>query len=89
MIRNPTQTLSAGLPPRQRGVSLLEVLVALALFVNGMLGIFSLYATSLARQQQAYQRTQSLLLAADPAWRKTGAVVLCPPDTCDPPEGSE
>lgn len=89
MIRPYVNRLSATPPRRQRGVSLLEVLVALALFVNGMLGVFSLYATSLARQQQAYLRTQSLLLADDPPLRQTGAMLLCSPGTCSPPDRVE
>ncbi len=48
---------------RERGFSLLEVLVALIIFSIGMLGIASLQANVLRLNYGAYQRTQATVLA--------------------------
>lgn len=50
---------------RQRGVSLVESLVALVVLSVGMLGIASLYVTSLKAGRTALTRTQAVTLVND------------------------
>lgn len=50
---------------RERGYTLLEVLIALIIFSIGMLGIASLQAHSLRMNHGSYQRTQAIFLAYD------------------------
>lgn len=49
----------------QRGASLLEVLVSMAILAIGLLGQAALQVTSLQRNQSALQRSQATLLAYD------------------------
>lgn len=56
-------------PARQRGFSLLEVLIALVVLSTGMLGVAALYVESLRSGQTALFRTQATNLAADLADR--------------------
>lgn len=53
----------------QRGVSLLEVLIALVLLVTTLLGATALQITGLQTNRSAYYRTQASLLAYDIADR--------------------
>ena len=54
---------------RQRGITLVESLVALVVLSVGMLGIASLYITSLKAGRSALVRTQAVNLATDIADR--------------------
>jgi type IV pilus assembly protein PilV len=54
---------------RQRGITIVESLVALVVLSVGMLGIASLYITSLKANRSALVRTQAVNLAADIADR--------------------
>jgi type IV pilus assembly protein PilV len=54
---------------RQRGVSLVEALVALVVMSVGMLGIASLYVTSLQSNRTALMRTQAVTVVNDMADR--------------------
>ncbi|HCU54464.1 MAG TPA: type IV pilus modification protein PilV [Gammaproteobacteria bacterium] len=49
----------------QRGFSLLEVLIALAVFSFGLLGLAALQTVSLRIGHDSYQRTQATMLAYD------------------------
>ncbi len=49
----------------QRGMTLIEVLVALVLISVGMLGIAALQMSSLKANKESYGRTQASVLAAD------------------------
>ena len=48
--------------PRQRGVSLIEVLVSVLVVSLGLLGAVALQATALRNNQGSYERTQSSIL---------------------------
>ncbi|HWK55273.1 MAG TPA: hypothetical protein VNR18_12935 [Hyphomicrobiales bacterium] len=66
MCHNRKKRRSPHQPPAPpRGASLLEVLVALALFVSGMLGVFALHTANVTQQHRAYLRTQALLLGGN------------------------
>ncbi len=54
---------------RQRGFSLIEVLVTIVILSTGMLGIAALYVESLKSGQSALARTKAINLAADMADR--------------------
>nr|MBP6766119.1 type IV pilus modification protein PilV [Rubrivivax sp.] len=51
-----------GAPSRQRGVSLVEVLVSVVVMALGLLGAVALQATALRNNQGSYERTQSSIL---------------------------
>lgn len=56
------RTLSyRNLPKRQRGVSLLEVLIAVLVLAIGILGVAALQATALRNNQGAAERTQAVI----------------------------
>lgn len=55
--------------PRQAGVSLLEVLVALFVLAVGLLGVIALQAETIKLNQQAYGSTQAIFAANDAAER--------------------
>ena len=57
--RKPTQTPTL---TRQRGFSLLEVLIALVVLTIGLLGLAGLQTFSVKFVHQSYQRTQATLL---------------------------
>jgi type IV pilus assembly protein PilV len=48
--------------PRQRGVSLMEVLVSVLVVSLGLLGAVALQATALRNNQGSYERTQTAIL---------------------------
>lgn len=52
-------------PSLQRGVTLLEVLIAVLVLAVGLLGLAALQARALQENQGAYQRTQASILAYD------------------------
>jgi type IV pilus assembly protein PilV len=54
---------------RQRGASLLEVLVTLVVVVLGLLGLAGLHARLQTAELESYQRSQALLLMRDMASR--------------------
>jgi len=56
-------------PRRQRGITLIEVLVTLVVFSVGALGLAGLQATGLRNNRDAYVRTQVTVLANDIADR--------------------
>lgn len=62
MKARPARTSSA---PRQRGFSLLEILVALAVLSIGLLGLAALQTMSMRMGHDSYQRTQATMLAYD------------------------
>jgi len=57
------------MPHRQRGTSLIEVLVALVVLAIGLLGLVGLQARLQVLQMEAYQRAQALILLHDMATR--------------------
>lgn len=67
------QARAAGRPvqpaPRQRGVALLEVLIAIVVSVIGILGMIGLQARSYQAEAESYQRSQALVLLEDIASR--------------------
>lgn len=52
---------------KQRGISLLEVLVALFVLAVGLLGVIALQAETIKLNQQAYGSTQAIFMANDAA----------------------
>ncbi|MEE8263183.1 MAG: type IV pilus modification protein PilV [Gammaproteobacteria bacterium] len=56
---------SVTLRPRQRGFSLIEVMVALMVLAIGLLGLAGLQTLGLKFNTQSYQRTQAVLNAYD------------------------
>lgn len=52
-------------PAKQKGFTLLEVLVAVLVLAIGLLGLAGLMASSVRNNQSAYQRTQATWLAYD------------------------
>ena len=54
---------------RQRGASLIEVLVTLVIVAFGLLGIVGMQARLQVSEMEAYQRSQALLLLNDMANR--------------------
>lgn len=50
---------------RQKGFTLLEVLVTMVIMAIGLLGLAALMASSLRNNHSAYQRTQAAFLAYD------------------------
>lgn len=61
---NATATLAARLP-RQRGTTLLEVLVTVVMLAFGLLGIAAFQAKAQVGSLEAYQRAQALVLLED------------------------
>lgn len=60
---------SANSPVRQRGFTLLEVLVSLVILVFGLLGLIGMQAYTQVATFESYQRGQALILAQDMADR--------------------
>lgn len=56
-------------PRRQRGVTLIEVLVTLLIVAFGLLGLVGLHARMQSSEMEAYQRSQALVLLDDMASR--------------------
>lgn len=54
---------STGAKSKQRGVSLIEVLVAVLVFAIGVLGLAALQSRALANVDSSYLRTQAVLLS--------------------------
>ena len=61
--------VSAPLPLRQRGTSLIEVLVTIIILTIGLLGLAGLQSRLQASEMEAYQRSQALILLQDMASR--------------------
>lgn len=55
--------------PRQRGVGMIEVMVAIVIFAFGMLGLAGLQTTALRYQKSAWLRANTAALATDIAER--------------------
>lgn len=56
-------------PRRQRGATLIEVLIALLILMVGLLGLIGVMVQSQRAQLESYQRVQALLLVQDMASR--------------------
>lgn len=91
---NPrTRTLQAAFP-QSRGLTLVEILIALLVLSIGLLGLAGLQTLSLQFNTSAYQRTQATALAYEMADRmranRSGALAgaydtaLGAPQDCDP-----
>lgn len=65
MISHPANHPSTATRARLRGLSLIEVLVAVLIIAVGLLGLAGLQAGSLQANRVAYERTQASLLAYD------------------------
>lgn len=57
------QPMSANIAKRQRGTSLVEVLVAVVVLAVGMLGVAGMQASALRNNQAAYERSVATFLA--------------------------
>jgi len=57
---------------RQRGASLIEVLVSMVILMIGLLGLIGVMIESQRAQLESYQRAQALLLVQDMAARVSG-----------------
>ena len=62
MTRQPVWALQARRAKRQRGVSLIEALVAILICAFGLLGFAALQARSITAEFESYQRSQALVL---------------------------
>ncbi|MGN6701800.1 MAG: type IV pilus modification protein PilV [Burkholderiaceae bacterium] len=56
-------------PPRQSGISMIEVLVTIVILAFGLLGLAGLHTRLQISEMEAYQRSQALLLLDDMANR--------------------
>lgn len=63
--------VAAPLRPRQRGATLVEVLVTVVILVFGLVGLVGLQARMQISEMESYQRSQALLLLQDMANRMT------------------
>lgn len=61
---NPSRALG-----RQRGATLIEILVSLVILMLGLLGLIGVMVQSQRAQLESYQRTQAMLLVQDMAAR--------------------
>jgi type IV pilus assembly protein PilV len=66
MVTKTSRLLPAG---RQRGTSMIEVLVAMVVIAVGLLGLAGLQVRLQSSEMESYQRTQALLLVHDMASR--------------------
>lgn len=57
--------VAAPLRPRQRGATLVEVLVTVVILVFGLVGLVGLQARMQISEMESYQRSQALLLVQD------------------------
>ena len=88
-LRNPTVG-----PRRQRGLSLIEVLIAMLILAIGLLGIAAMQAITLRNSQSAFDRTQAVVLSyamldrmrANAAAARAGSYNLA--ETCTAPTGT-
>jgi len=60
---SPYNPSSRSLPPRQRGVTLIEILITLLVLAVGLLGLAALQGVSLQSGQVAYHGTQATNVA--------------------------
>jgi len=78
-------------PYSQRGVSLLEVLVAVLVLSFGLLGIAALQANALKNNESSYQRTQAVMLTSfivdTMRLDRTNLAAYAMNKTCTPPSG--
>jgi type IV pilus assembly protein PilV len=58
-------SIAKPLPRKQRGFTLIEVLVTVVLISGGLLGVAALQLTTLRGNQEAYVRSQASVLASD------------------------
>jgi len=73
------------IPNRQKGFSLLEVLITLVILSIGLLGLAGLQATGLKNNLSAYHRTQATQLAYDIADRmRANMTAIASYPTADP-----
>lgn len=61
--RNPGPVISRPVPRLQRGVGLIEVLVAVLILALGLLGMAGLQSKSLRANQSSYARSQAVMLS--------------------------
>ena len=79
---------------RQRGLSLIEVLIAMLILAIGLLGIAAMQAITLRNSQSAFDRTQAVVLSyamldrmrANSAAARAGSYNLA--ETCTAPTGT-
>lgn len=81
---------------RQRGFSLIEVMISIVIMSVGLIGLAGLQARALTAQKEAYQRSQALVLAKDMVDRilanraqaATSSVYRVDPGSGDTPRGT-
>jgi type IV pilus assembly protein PilV len=61
-MKRPRMTAASRKAQRQRGVSLVEVMVSVLIVTLGLLGAAALQATALRNNQGSYERTQTSIL---------------------------
>ena len=73
-MRSMTQAARSGNASRQRGTSMLEVLVTILILAIGMLGLAALQGQAHTSELESYQRGQALVLLQDISGRMEGNI---------------
>jgi len=73
-MQSMNQTAGTGMASRQRGTSMLEVLVTILILAIGMLGLAALQGQAHTSELESYQRGQALVLLQDISSRMEGNI---------------